>query len=145
LILVGTGVDFEEIYNFAQTLNFPKEMITFTGEQTPQEVAEWFAKSDLLVMFSNYENAPVVISESLAMGKPVVSTNVGGISEMIDQSNGFLVEIQNESALANKINFMLDNIQKYDAEKIINEAFKKYSYQSVGKKIISIYSKILKS
>jgi glycosyltransferase involved in cell wall biosynthesis len=141
LILVGTGIDFNEIYNYSKSLNFPENMLVFTGEQTPKQVAEWLATSDMLVMFSNYENAPVVISESLAMGIPVISSNTGGINEMINEKNGILISTQNEQKLTESINFMLDNFEKYNSENIGNEA-QKYSYQSVGEKLFKIYSSL---
>jgi glycosyltransferase involved in cell wall biosynthesis len=49
-------------------------MIEFMGEKMPTEVAEYMQQSDFFVLFSNYENSPVVISESLACGKPVISS-----------------------------------------------------------------------
>ena len=94
-------------------------------------------------MFSNYDNVPVVISESLAVGKPVVATRVGGIPEMINVSNGILVDVGNETELSEKMNFMLDNFKNYDFETIKNEA-EKYSYESVGKKLFEIYLKTYK-
>ena len=92
LILIGTGIDFENVYNYAQSLDFQKGIIHFIGEKTPEEVANWMQNSDFFVLFSNYENSPVVIAESLVCGKPVISTNVGGISELINKSNGILIE-----------------------------------------------------
>jgi len=142
LILVGTGVDFEAICSYSKSLSFPENMLVFTGEQTPQKVADWFAKSDIFVMFSNYENAPVVISESLALGVPVISTDVGGIREMISKESGILLPMKDEKKLTESINFVLDNFEKYDAEKIRNEA-QKYSYQNVGKKMYEIYLRAL--
>jgi glycosyltransferase involved in cell wall biosynthesis len=38
-------------------------MIHFAGERTPGEVAEYMKNADFFVLFSNYENAPVVISK----------------------------------------------------------------------------------
>ena len=142
LVLVGTGADFAAIYDYAQSLHFPANLITFTGEQTPVEVAEWFRQSDVFVLFSNYENAPVVISESLVSGKPVISTNVGGISEQINATNGLLIDARNEQQLTEKMNYMLDHFQEYDTEHIRNEAYAKFCYAQVGKHIHSIYRKI---
>ena len=58
--------------------------MSFTGLLEGQKLADELASGDFLVMSSNYENMPVVILEALASGLPVVSTNVGGIKEMID-------------------------------------------------------------
>ena len=87
--------------------------------------------ADFFVLFSNYENAPVVISEALAVGLPIVSSNVGGISEMINEEIGFLIDRKDEKALKEKILYLLDNFQKYDIEKIRNNGLK-YSFDRVG-------------
>ena len=138
LVLVGTGIDFDKIYSYAKSLNLPKDMLIFAGEQTPQEVAEWFAKSDFSVMFSNYETACVVVMESLASGVPVIGTPTGIVPDFINETNGLIVDFNDIVALSEKMNFMLDNLEKYDFTKIKEEA-QKYSYENVGEKLFEIY------
>ena len=144
ITLIGTGIDFELIYNFAQSLNFPEEMIEFMGEKMPTEVAEYMQQSDFFVLFSNYENSPVVISESLACGKPVISSNVGGISEHINSSNGILIAPRDEEALAESIDYMLDHFSDYKSAEIQSVAKSKFSMEAVGKEIYEQYLKALK-
>jgi glycosyltransferase involved in cell wall biosynthesis len=144
LVIIGTGQDFDEIYAYNQTFQFPKEMVHFLGEKTPEEVAYWIQNSDFLVHFSNYENAPVVISESLAAGKPVISTNVGGISEYINDSNGILIKAGDETALTENMNFLLDHLANYNPKNMKTSAQHKFSYHSVGKEIYTIYKAALK-
>lgn len=143
LILIGTGINFSEIEMYAKNLNFPDNLIQFCGEKTPQEVASYMHNSDFFLLFSNYENSPVVIAESLICGKPVISSNVGGISEHVNESNGILVPAKDERALFNSINYMLDHFQDYDAEKIKAEARDKFSMESVGRIVTDCYRKIL--
>jgi len=144
MVIIGTGIDFDEIYAYAQTLGFPPDVILFLGEKAPSEVSEWLKNSDCFVLFSNYENAPVVILESLISGKPVISSDVGGISEHVNDTNGILIPAKDEAALLESLNYMLDNFQQYDSEKIKQEAMSKYTYESVGKELTAIYSQILK-
>jgi glycosyltransferase involved in cell wall biosynthesis len=144
ITLIGTGIDFELIYNFAQSLNFPEGMIEFMGEKMPTEVAEYMQHSDFFVLFSNYENSPVVISESLACGKPVISSNVGGISEHINSSNGILIAPRDEEALAESIDYMLDHFSDYKSAEIQSVAKSKFSMEAVGKEIYEQYLKALK-
>jgi len=80
IYLVGEGADFEKIKSLAQHLELENKVVYFTGVLTGISLVEMFQKSHFSVLFSNYENIPVVISESLVCGKPVVSSNVGGIS-----------------------------------------------------------------
>jgi len=142
LIVVGTGVDFEKCKRHYENLNFPKELVKFTGEIEPKEISSWFQNSDFSVMFSNYETACVVVAESLASGIPVIGTPTGIVPDVINETNGLIVDFNDAVDLSEKMNFMLDNFEKYDAEKIRNEA-KKFNYQNVGKKLTEIYSECI--
>ena len=139
LTLVGDGQDFTNMKEYARTLKIDSEFVRFTGLLEGEELVKQYQRCDFTILFSNFENIPVVISESLACGKPVISTNVGGINEHINDSNGILIETGDESALQNAIDYMIDNYKQYDSETIIAEAIKRYSYASVGKKLYDIY------
>ncbi len=143
IVIVGTGIDFNAIIQYAETLKIPSKFIRFTGELSPSEVADEFFQCDFFLMFSNHENSPVVISESLSCGKPVLSSDVGGISEHVNISNGILIPAKDEQKLVEKLDYMLDNYQYFDSKAIQNEARKKFSYERVGKIIKSLYKKIL--
>ena len=70
------------------------------------------AYADVFMLPSNYEGLPIVIIEALACGKPVVASAVGGISELLDGSNGFAVE--NEAkVMAEKIAYILSDRALY--------------------------------
>ena len=143
VILVGDGEDFERMKMYAQELEVYPTFVNFTGLLTGSELVEKYQLCDFTLLFSNFENIPVVISESLACGKPVISTSVGGINEHINSTNGILIEAGDEKGLLNAIDYMIDNYRQYDTEAIIAEAVTKYSYENVGKKLFSIYSEIL--
>lgn len=68
--------------------------------------------ADLFVLPSNYEGLPIVIIEALACGKPVVASAVGGISELLDGTNGFAVE-NDARAMADKIRYILSDVDLY--------------------------------
>jgi glycosyltransferase involved in cell wall biosynthesis len=69
-----------------------------------KDLAPIYADMDLVVLSSKNEGTPVSIIEAAAAGKPVVSTLVGGVPDMItDGWNGLLVPAENPQALANAI------------------------------------------
>lgn len=142
LILIGTGVDYQVDVDYARSLNFPEGMLHFIGEQTPYEVAQWMQQSDCFLFFSRYENAPVVLSECLSVGLPVISSNAGGILEMIDHECGILVPNQDEQALAQAMVQMLENRNTYHTD-IIRKEGNKYSYQNVGQQLLDIYQRTI--
>lgn len=118
------------------------EKIFFEGPKSTSGVAEILSKSDCLLLFSNYENLPCVIVESMACGIPVISTNVGGISEHVNASNGILIEPKDEEKLLNEMNEMMEKSKKYSAVKIRKYAIENFSYEAVGKKFQEIYQQI---
>ena len=143
LIIIGTGVDFEMIHDYSKTLNIPKGTIQFLGEKTPQEVAGWFRNSDIFVLFSNYETAGVVIAESLVSGVPVISTKVGIASEVIDNHCGKVIQIGDEDELTEAMNYMLENLEKYNRDAIKETYRNMFSYNVIGKKIADVYQEVL--
>ena len=130
--LIGEGMDFDLMKQKAESLQLINK-VSFTGLLEGQALADELASGDFLVLSSNYENMPVVILEALASGLPVVSTNVGGIKEMIDDTKGILVEPRNKEALAEAIIKMIDTYKNYDATYLRNSVIEKYGYESVGK------------
>ncbi len=142
LVLVGTGADYKEVRAYAETLAFPEGTLRWTGELTPRKVAEEMHRADAFVLPSNYENAPVVLSESLAMGLPIISTRVGGIPEMVDDESGILVPTNDDTALFKAMDEMLDKLDKYDSEKIRLKG-EQYSFETVGKHLKAVYESVL--
>ena len=126
----------------AQQLQFPCNMLTFTGEQTPHEVAQWMQQSDCFVLFSNYENAPVVLSECLAIGLPIITSNAGGIPEMVNPECGVLLPPQNEEALAHAMLQMLNGEVTYHKDAIRKHA-NKYTFHHVGAQLAELYHQIV--
>jgi L-malate glycosyltransferase len=70
-----------------------QDRFTLTGWLNPEEVIEWFARSDLLFMPSLVEGLPVVGVQAMAMGLALVLSRVGGCVDLIDgEENGYLVD-----------------------------------------------------
>jgi len=132
-----------EFKHYAHRIGIPEQMIDFKGVVPYSEVANIMRMHDVLLMFSNFENLPCVISEALVCGLPVVSSNVGGISEMINQNNGILVEKQNEQELADAMIQMIEKYDDYDKKQIAEAAKKQYSYEVVGKQYYDLYQEVL--
>ncbi len=142
--LVGDG-DLTPHIALSKELGIYNSAVFFDGIKTSAEIAQIMGSADCLFMFSNYENLPVVIVESLACGLPVLSSDVGGIAEHITESNGILVPAGDEDALLKGFNTMLDNLmeKKYDAMALRDYAVKNFSYLEVSKKFHHIYSQAL--
>lgn len=83
--------------------------ISLRGHFMHDDLAEVFSNIDVLVVPSIwYENAPLVIQESFAAGTPVVTTNLGGMAEMVSHEvNGLLFEWGNSDDLARQLRRMV--------------------------------------
>ena len=68
------------------------------------------ATARAVVLFSREETAPTIIAQAMAAGKPVVATRVGGVPEMVnDGESGFVVESEDETALAERMLTLLND------------------------------------
>lgn len=139
VIIVGTGIDYESVVEEARNLNVLDTIVHFVGEQTPQQVSDWMHQSDFFVLFSNYENCPVVLLESLACGIPIISTEVGNAHELITSKNGRLIPVGDENALYFNIKWMLDNYKTFDKTEI-QESAKPFSFEQIGMQLHDIYA-----
>jgi glycosyltransferase involved in cell wall biosynthesis len=131
-LLVGEGIDEQQLQNYANSLGLFPPFLQFTGLLQGKALAETLAKNDFLLLFSNYENMPVVILEAFACGLPVVVTAVGGIPEMVNADNGLLVEAGNEEQLLSALLQMSASKHQYKAGIIRNAVYDQYSTKAVA-------------
>lgn len=74
--------------------------VIITGWQSSDQIRSWLRSSRALVMASFAEGLPVVIMEALALGRPVISTTIAGIPELLTTECGWLVPAGSVEALA---------------------------------------------
>jgi len=142
--LVITGHANNGLLQYASSLNIPQQNLEFTGLVSYTDVAEIMKKSDAFVMFSRYENLPCVIIEALCCGLPVISTDVGGISEVINETNGVLIYTQDEIELLKAFTGLYNSYQMYSRSRIAREASSKFSYYSVGEAVTIVYDRVIR-
>ncbi len=75
------------------------DRVTITGWIAEAEVRRWLRRAGCMVLASFAEGLPVVIMEALAMQRPVVSTYIAGIPELVDGETGWLVPSGDVDAL----------------------------------------------
>lgn len=142
--IVGDGELAKHIV-YAKELGVYEKVVFFDGTKTTAEIAALIANSDCFVLFSNYENLPLVIIESLASGVPVISTDVGGIAEHLSEDMGILISARDEAALLNAMLMMKKNVadNKYDKDKLVGYAVENFSYENVSRKFLECYTAII--
>jgi glycosyltransferase involved in cell wall biosynthesis len=96
-LFVGEGDSREALVDLARQ-NGVDQSCRFVGARN--DVVDWYAAADMVVLPSLSEGFPFVLLEALAMSRPVVATNVNGVPEIIrDGSTGVLVPPRNPKAL----------------------------------------------
>ncbi len=129
----------DDILKLAEETGLLNKAIFFTGEISYSAVAEQMQQSQSLILFSKTENMPCVILEALCCGLPVIATNVGGIPEVVNDSNGILIESEDEAALQHAMLTMMGTYNKYEKENISNSAKQKFSFDVIGKQMSELY------
>ncbi len=140
LELIGTGKDLEKIKAKVHSLGLDAQVV-FMGQLEGSALGNHVRSADLLLLFSNYENLPVVINEAFCCGIPVLSTDVGGIREIVDTSNGKLVDKGDQVKFVEELNYMLDHLDQYDQKSISKKAMDMFSVVALSEKLDEIYLK----
>lgn len=122
-----------------------QENITWKGALPYADVAAAMRNADALLHFSKYENLPCVINEALCCGLPVISSNVGGINELVNETNGIIVDVDDVQALAAAMHAFLSGKRNYNKVEMAAEAAATFSELEVGKKISTWYQQVLGS
>lgn len=118
--------------------------VVFTG--ILRDIPGVLATLDVVTFSSLWEGLPVALLEAMSMAKPMVSTAVGGIPDVIvEGENGMLVPKENPQALADKLTQVLQDKALADklgtaARQTIEE---RYSSDSMHQQILELYQSIL--
>lgn len=132
LTMVGPDKDgsLQHCKKLAAERNLP---ITFTGMLQKQEWIKLSENFSVFINTTNFDNMPVSVMEAMAVGLPVISTNVGGLSFLIEnEKEGILVPPNNAEAFVEAIESIIKNpimtqkltenarkkIESYDWEKV---------------------------
>lgn len=143
-IIAGTGPSEYELKQEAKSLH----NVEFVGFQSGQALLDLIAKSLCTILPSKcYENCPMSILESFAMGKPVIGSRIGGIPELIDEGrDGFTFEVGNVQDLVNKI-ITLKDYTKQQLQELAqyarNKIEQRFSPEQHYERLIQIYGEVL--
>jgi glycosyltransferase involved in cell wall biosynthesis len=138
LVIAGDG-DLNALKSHQLRTHPDADGIFYLGTQTYPEVAALMQKCRCFILFSNFENLPCVVAESLSCGIPVIATKVGGLSEMVDDTNGLLIHPGDEIALVGAMKSVMDHYNAYDGAAISLAAHQKYGYEAISNQFEAIY------
>jgi glycosyltransferase involved in cell wall biosynthesis len=107
LCMVGpeNGITIENLKKYAQNKSLE---IVFTGKLSKTDWIKLSESYDIFINTTHFDNTPVSLIEALALGLPVVSTNVGGIPYLVrDKETALLVNDSDSQAMADAINELI--------------------------------------
>jgi L-malate glycosyltransferase len=144
LLLVGDGPIKEGLREKVNELDL-SENVSFLGFQ--KDVHSYLALSDVKLLASYSESFPLVILESARAETPVISTDVGGVKDLInDPSLGWVVPVGDVQALTRAMNEAIEDKRngslKRKGVNLMEKASSNYSLQNLYNDTICTYEKI---
>jgi glycosyltransferase involved in cell wall biosynthesis len=120
-----------------------KENCEFISGVPREKMPDYYANCDVMVSTSIAETFGISIGEALASGKPVIATRSGGAEDLITDSNGYLVNVQDYEAVADKLICLMEKGFTATAEEIRNTIVSRYGRRAFKEKINKIYEKVV--
>ena len=120
------------------------KQIIFHGWLKQQEILKVFDLCDYFVLPSLQETLPMSVAEAMALGKIVIATDVGAVSEMLqDKSTGFLFPCNDVEGLVTLLKTFSNGVDPNLKPKIKKEAFEKYEPVEVASRTERFYARVL--
>lgn len=138
----GSGPLGRKLENLANRLQIRSQVI-FLGALNREQVLNEMHHCDIFVLPSHHETFGAVLIEALACGKPVIATDSGGPRSIVHDGNGLLVASDDDVALANAMQRMLQDIDRYDPKSIHEDCVNRFGTRIILNRLIDIYSRIL--
>jgi glycosyltransferase involved in cell wall biosynthesis len=142
--IIGDGPQLNEVLNLAKAYNLNN--IEFLGAKWGIELEEILYKARFVVVPSVWhENFPYVILQSFAAAVPVIGSNLGGITELLNDGRGLLFDIENNETLTDCIKKIYSNkslateIGQKAYRYVLNNFNDEYIYQN----LINHYNKLI--
>jgi colanic acid/amylovoran biosynthesis glycosyltransferase len=138
--IIGLGQNEELLFQRNQ-LGLNNE-VTFIDKVPFEKVEKYLIKSDILLLSSTKEGIANVVIEAMALGVQVVSTDCGGISELIvNKENGYIVPIRNPLAIAEAIVYT-QSLTIENKINLIEKAKNKVESQHEIKRMIQAFNEL---
>ncbi|MBR6165053.1 MAG: glycosyltransferase [Clostridia bacterium] len=137
LILAGDGPTHQQLIRLVKELNM-ESSVDLPGMVSDPE--QYYAVSDVYIQSSHREAMPMSVLEALASGLPIISTDVGGLKDVI-HGNGFIIPDHDDDALSEAMIRMIsaddeqiqlmrskskEIVRKYSAPEMANQYLKYY-------------------
>lgn len=145
--IIGDGDLYEEMVFHIHTLQL-QQYVFLLGKKNKEEVNEWINKSDIFLLTSVYEGIPNVVLEAMAMQLAVVTTNCGGVEEVIEHGkDGYIAPLYDIDNIAELLETLINNktLAQELGENARTKIIDSYTLQRQVNVFIETYTKILQN
>lgn len=119
--------------------------VRFLGWVERSAIVERYRQADLFVTATTWEGMPNTVLEGMACGLPVVATRVSGLDQLVQEGvNGYLVNINDATTLADRLTELIDN--PYERRRMGKEsrriAEQEFAWEYITEQYVAIYRRI---
>lgn len=120
------------------------DLVTFLGAKDQEILPYYYAAAEMVVMPSHYESFGMVALEAMAMGTPVIASEVGGLAHLVQPGiNGFHVPSRDPEALAVRIlDLLTDKALRQQLGQQARTYAKQYSWESIVARMLDVYQEV---
>jgi glycosyltransferase involved in cell wall biosynthesis len=106
-------------------------------------VASFMSECNAFVLSSNYETFGVVLIEAIALGKPVIATDCGGSTDIVNQNNGVIVPVENPEMMGQAMYDMAVAKNKFSSQHIRDDCLNRFGSRAIATSLKAIYGDAL--
>ena len=146
IFIVGDGDKKSEIEE--RLIPMQKRGIQISLTSWIYDIAEFNAGMDIMCLTSKNEGTPVSLIEAQASNIPVISTEVGGVADIVEENEtGFIIPRKNKREFVSKLKLLVENdeLRLKMKKKGWQNVHQKYSYQRLAKDMESFYQSLIKN
>ncbi|MBU4331841.1 glycosyltransferase family 4 protein [Patescibacteria group bacterium] len=147
LLIAGVGELEGELKNLVNKLGLG-DKVFFLGQVDHEELAKLYNVVSVFVRPSLSEGLGSAFLEAMGAGVPVIATPVGGIPDFLkDGETGWFCGVKNPKSIAGKIDYILDEKNKDEVTRVIENARKlveeEYNWEKIAQKMDNIFKSLL--
>lgn len=139
LDIYGDGSDKEFLIKKAQQLNILNKIVFFKGKVSNDKISEIYHQYNAFILLSRFETFSIVTAEAIAHGLPAIVTKCGGPEEFVNESNGYLVPINDLNATVNAILDLYQNYSTFSPQKVQQTIIHKYNKDIIKQQFEQLY------
>jgi glycosyltransferase involved in cell wall biosynthesis len=120
-----------------------EEKVHFWGSQSRRCIPSLLKGCDIFILPSRHEASPIVLLEAMAAGKPIVSTNVGGIPETLKNGRNALLVRPEHTELMRAMNCLTENAdlkRRFSNNNIVDVQM--FSWSNISKEYVRLYKSV---